>query len=278
MQKTVSIITSSVIAISVIAVCVLRFYQLLKYTDPSTGYILGNGDLTYIIYGLLILGLVSVALYSFRNMKTACILDQNTGRLIPVTAYLLSAVFFIDFIHQCCNCFDYFQSTPYVEYNYIIPLAVSGISALLSCFYYATLAMTCRGTEYDFRNFTLIHFAPAAWAFSKLIVITVKIMDVTAGVETFCEFIFLSAFLCFSFCFISGVEKSEEKATRMFIFSALITFILSAVVALPRLFIMISGNFKLLNSVDFSCSTYIMLGIFSLALVRDIKKRAATQQ
>ncbi|MGN0522045.1 MAG: hypothetical protein ACI4IQ_05345 [Eubacterium sp.] len=272
MQKTVSVITAFVITASSFAACILRFYQLLKFTDRQTGFISGDGSITYFIYGLLILACICAILYSLSKKKTAKAVRFQKSKAVLFSSFLLCAAFFYDFLYQCYNCFEYIQKNAYLEYNYLIPMALSGIFALLTCFYFITFALTYSGSNFDFRNFTFLHFAPAAWTFLKLIIIMVKIMDITAGVETFCEFILLTAYLCFSFCFILAVDKAGEIKTGMFVFSALVTAVMSAVVALPRVAMLLIGRGDMLNSVTFSCCLYIMLGVFAVSLVRDINK------
>lgn len=273
MQKKVGTITSFAVTVLTVAVCVLRFFQLLKYTDSETGFVTGGKNLTYSIYALLIGCFAVAAVYAFGKREYKTTLSYGSSKMVLGISYLLPAAFFFDFIHQCYNCFDYIQKTAYVEYNYIIPLAVSGVAALLSSFYFFTFAVTYRGSNYDLKNFTSFHFMPVIWAFFRLIVIMTRIMNVLTGVDDFCEFIFLAFLLSFLFCFISALDKMQEKATGLFVFFAIITAVMSCVVALPRIAMLISGNANVLNKVTYSCTAYIAVGIFAAALVADLKKR-----
>lgn len=259
----------SLLIVVTIALCgsFIRFLQLLKYTDKQTNLINSNYYLSFVVYGLIFAGIVFCIVYAYiENEKTRKIrLIGNNG--VYVSLICLCGAYFFDFIHQCCNCYDYLNSTSLIEYHYLIPLGVSGLFALLSCFYFFVVSLTVRETNYDFRNFTLFHFVPIIWAFSRLIIIMVKIIDVRTGIESVCEFMFLAAFLCFSFSAVSAIDKNRNDAGRFFNFSAAALFLFSVILALPRLLVIIAGKYFLLYHETFSSITYLVIGIFALIII-----------
>lgn len=274
LKRAAGKITMVILTVSVISACIIRFFQLLRFTDSKTGLVNSNEKLTYILYAFILLVFICSAVYYAKGKKNLPeVFETGKNNRLFLSSVLLCVTFFFDFIHQCYNCFLHIQSNVYVEYAYVILLGLSGFFALLSSFYFLTFAVTVRGSNYDFKNFTLLHFTPVLWAFAGLFVIMIKIVDIKAGAQTVCEFIFLAAVLVFFICLISAVDRSSESAARTIVFFCCIVFSMSLITALPRLAVFLSGSKELLYSATFSSVTYIALGIFSLTVLSDINKR-----
>lgn len=262
------------IALTVIGSCALRFFQLLKFTDSSTGLVENKSELSFAVYGLMGLSLIFSLLYGKTVKDRHSIFNiENSGKTVYVSALVLAVAFFADFIHQCYNCYSYIESVSYVEYTYVIPLIISSVLAVISSFYFIVFYLSSKNTNYDFRNFTVFHFAPPAWAFTRLCVIMSKLVDPLDGIETCIEFLVLVLAICFMFSFVSTVDKKDAQVTCFFTFSCVSLFSFGAVLAVPRILMLISGNVKLLSKSDFSVSTYLMLGVLAFAVIRDISKK-----
>ncbi|MGN1203071.1 MAG: hypothetical protein ACI4RF_07220 [Eubacterium sp.] len=279
MQKTRAKLPVLLMIITVIAACILHFFQLYRQSDGSAEELQNNNFSSYFIYLLIFLGIIFAAVYSVLKKNTAKIFDfENGSNSIFLPSVILALTFFYDFIHQGYNCYSYISSVAYVEYAYIIPLGISGAFALISCFYFFTLAMTAKSLGYDFRNFTLLHFAPVIWAFTKLCGIMVQIVDIKLNVEICCEFILLCVILVFLFSIISAIDRKDEPVGRVFVFSSSMLSFMSCIVGIPRIAIIVSEKESTIGQVTFSAVTYIMLGVFSLALLYDINKRSNKKQ
>lgn len=276
MQKIKAKVSVLFIVLTVIAACVLHLFQFLSEAGEPIIRLVSDNNLSYIIYALVFLETVLCALYSALKKDMAKTFDfENSKRSMFLPSVLLALSFFFDFIHQGYNCYDYVCSVSFVEYTYLIPLGASGLFALVSCFYYITVAMTTKNLNYDFRNFTLLHFAPVIWAFSKLFGIMIKIVDIRENIELCCEFILLCMALYFIFSMISAVDKKDAPASRGFIFSSLMLTFMSFLIGVPRIVMLVLGKGELINSVTFSSVTYVMLGVFALSLLCDISRRSA---
>ena len=66
-QKTGSRLPLFIFSVTVALACVLRFFQLLKYTDAKNGYSL-NGEMSIALYCLFALVAVFSGIYS-KNIK-----------------------------------------------------------------------------------------------------------------------------------------------------------------------------------------------------------------
>lgn len=263
------------IAVSVICACALRFFQLFTLTDTNTGLVVGGEATSIAVYCIIAFCALMCAVYakgvSRLNNKFALPLKN---RQVIFCSGALSVFFFVDFIHQCFNCYNYVGKVSYVEPAYLIPLIICAALGVASSFYFAALSMTVNGANYDFRNFTIFHFVPAAWAFTRLCVILTKLVDFFNGIETYAEFITLVLVICFLFSFVSSIDKKDSTVTSFFAFSAAMLLAMSLILTVPRILMMISGNYDLLADTDFSPGTYFMLGIFAVSVLKNVNKES----
>ena len=98
------------VSITALAACFLRFFQLIRFTDSKTGFVIGNELITYILYGVLILSVVFAVIYSLiaRNKIRKISFIGNKGIYISLIA--LCIAYFFDFVHQVNNCYSYIQT------------------------------------------------------------------------------------------------------------------------------------------------------------------------
>lgn len=278
MQKIKAKIPVLCIALTVIAACVLHLFQFFAEAGEATIPLVQHDNIFYIIYALIFLGALFCGLYSLSKKDMAKTFDfenRKNGLFLPSAFLALS--FFFDFIHQGYNCYDYVKSVSFIEYTYLIPLGASGLFALVSSFYFITFSLTVKNSNYDFRNFTFLHFSPVIWAFSKLFGIMIKIVDIKENIELCCEFILLCMALYFMFSMISAVDKKDAPASKSLVFSSLMLAFMTFLVGVPRMIVLILGKGELIDSVTFSSVTYVMLGVFALALLLDVTKRSRAE-
>ena len=255
------------VSITALAACFLRFFQLIRFTDSKTGFVIGNESLTYILYGVLILSVIFAVIYSLisRNKIRKISLSIIKGIYISLIAFCVLPLF--DFVHQVNNCYSYIQTASrqsYVEYNYLLPMGFQAIFALLSCYYLIVCAKSVRETKIDFKNFKLFHLVPLAWGFCRLLVIMTEIFDVES-VEKLLEFIFIIFYCGFTLCCASSCTDNEKKLIKpSFSFFALGLFSLSFSFSFARILMIISGEYEKLSKVSFSAVTYLFIGIFAL--------------
>lgn len=266
MRNTRAKIPVFFIALSVIAACVLRFFILLDFTDKKTGYVVEGTVLPLFLYAVLGVILLFVGLFSKNKTQPSSLLDFEGSSKGECLNYLfLSLSFFIDFIYQGYICYDYLSGTDYIEYVYVIPLIITALLALICCFYFGCAAMTANGSNYDFRNLTVFHFAPVMWGLVRLIMMMLKIIDIRLGVENMLEFLLLSFMMMFFFSFLSMLDNGGAPG-KAFIFFALSTFALSVVLVAPRAVIIIMGKSEMLCRVTYSNINYLAIGIFAVTL------------
>lgn len=267
MQRARGKLPIYLIAVLVFSSCLVHFFQLLKYTDKNTGYVTGTAMLPFIIYVLIFSAVGVAGLYAKQCDRLMPVDLSVSSKRIYLSSAFLSVTMFADFIHQCYSCYDYFSKTNYIEYVYIIPLALSGLFALFSCFYYATLSVTAKGSNYDFRNFTFLHFVPVLWAFTRLVLMMIKIVDIKQDADTTLEFMLLSFLLLFLFCYISMVDNGG-RISRLFVFSAIAVFSIAAVIFLPRTVLVLIGRGDVLYHASYTAISYFAVGLFAVLQIK----------
>lgn len=270
MQKDRGKLPIYLIAVLVFSSCLVHFFQLSRFTDKTTGYVNGSTAMPVIIYSLVFAAVGLAGLYSKSCENVVPVHLSGGNKKLYFSSVFLSVAMFADFLHKCVSCYDYISKTVYVEYAYIIPLALSGVSALVCCFYFAVFSITAKGSNYDFRNFTFLHLIPVIWAFTRLILIMIKIVDIKQDSDTVLEFLLLSFMLMFFFCYILMLDNSA-RASRLFVFSAISTFAIASVIALPRIVMMVSGRGDALYPADYTSMTYFAVGLFAVLQVKQEK-------
>lgn len=271
MRNTKAKISALFVVITAVAACVSRFFLLSGAQNAEAA---GSTVFLYGVYLFIFLSAVFAALYASCAKDNAKTFDfEQVPKGIYISSIALSVTFFYDFLHQGYNCYKYLTESDYTDYTYLIPVSVGCVFALVCCFYYITVAATAKNTNYDFRNFALLHFVPLVWALSKLFLIMFKIVDITENIDMACEFIFLCALMCFLFSMISAVDKKDAPATRIFVFSCVFLGCMSLVVGVPRIASVALGRAEF-GSAAYSAVTYLMLGAFSLSLLKDLNKRS----
>ena len=254
----------------------LRFVQLLLFTDSSTGRVTAAGaPLTYGLYALLLCAGVCCTVCALHQSHTAVAVAANGGsRRLTAVSYLVSVAFFFDFIYRCFLCYDLTDGAVYLQWNDLVSEGMTALFALLSCSYYFVVGRSYGGGRYDFRAFRFFHFVPALWGLCRLLTILAKMVSVLVDTQTVCEVLFLVALLLFLFSFATAVVTSRH-AGRAVVFFGLLVFVCGCVLALPGLSVWFTGHRNLLNGSMYFGPADLLLGVFALAFVQDLRRRSA---
>ena len=256
-----------------VAGCFIRLFQLLRYTDKDTGLVTSNYSLSYAVYGIFAVCLVFSVIYSVNVKKRRNALTSAQNKSVYILLLFLSIAFFADYLHQCFNFYDYISNNSYVGVSNAASIALSGFASLISCSYVIMAMMLVKGCNLDFRRLGFFHFIPVIWAFLRMIIIMMRIVDFSEDAESFCEFIFLVAFICFSLTVISAADRQDKKASGVFIASGLMTFFSSFVIALPRILAFLTGRGFMLSDASFTPLAYLIMGILSGTAVISITEK-----
>lgn len=252
----------------------LRFRQLLFFTDHTTGLVEPDGEIySYWIYGLIFCSAALCLVFALRCRCSAPGIVPKSQNKVVAFAFLNAAAFFMDFVLQAFDCFDYIENTAYLERNELALMILLGVFALLSSFYYITVGMTLGGSQYDFRSFRIFHFVPVVWAIIRLLDILVEMVNLSMGTETVIEFIYLVFLLMFYFSFITSAV-SERNAGRGIVFFAMVTFMLSLILELPGVVTSLVGRQSEMSDAVFSRITDLVCGLFAASFAGNLLKRS----
>lgn len=257
------------------AVVVLRFIQLLLFTDSSTGRVTASGaPLTGILYVLLLCAGVCCVMCALHQSHTAVAVAADSGsRALSVAAYFVFAAFFFDFIYRCFLCYDLAEDAVYLQWNDLVSQGLTALFALLSCAYYFVVGRSYGGGRYDFRAFRFFHFVPVVWGLCRLLTILARLVSVWADTQTVCEVLFLVALLLFLLSFATAVVTSRN-AGRAVVFFGLLTFVCSCTLVLPGAFALLAGVRNLTDGSVYFGPADLLLGVFALTFVQDLRRRS----
>ena len=270
MQKTKAKLPVLIISVLVIGACFLRFFQLLNTPEVSAQTIESYSKLSYLIYALIAI-MLAVSLVLALKKPNACQVIRQS-RVISISSLIASAGMFIDFINQSSVCFKYFSNTRYVEYAYIIPLALSGIFSLVSCFYLICISLTSRGRNFDFKKFNFLHLSIILFGVARFVKITTAIVDVRSDIDSILEFLFLIFIVFAWFGYISFIYGEGKGKSILFTLSSIMSFCVSIVFFVPYLLYAFVNFDGVINETTLSAVSYFAMGVFSISLVSENKK------
>lgn len=262
MPKIVKNFISIFLSLTALSAIVLRVVQLIKYTDVETGHILQSAKTTMLYFYLtcVIMILLSVLIaYKSKNCNNP--FENKKNKTLSLFSLFAGVSLFYDFVHQALNCYEYIAKTSQIQMNYIIPLALVGISALASSFYFFLISSYFISNKYDFRQLKYFHLMPTMWMLFKLLICIVTYVDERYAEEAFFEYAVLIFGILF-FIFVIKCMDNKEFNINHVVFTGLSYGLCSLIISVPRIF----ADFTKIETseVSFSSITYLFTGIFAL--------------
>lgn len=267
MRKVLSRLYFVIIALLAVCGAFARLFQLIKYTNSATGLIVSDYSFSYVIYGLYLAAFALSVMYAASQKRFDNSLVIMGRKKLNVIIMLLAVMFFYDFLHQCYNLYFYITEHDCADWNYAVILGICALSALLCCSYMAMVSRYVSGCHCDLKKLGLFNFVPIIWAFLRLIIIMMKMVDFKEDAGSFCEFLFITFAVCFFFSLIYIFDRQDKKVSFVFYVFALMSFFSSFVTALPELVAAVIGKWSFIYKSQFSSLTYLFIGIFSAAMV-----------
>ena len=271
MPKILTKIAFGFFGASVLFAAALRCVQLFAFTDASTGFVFKEASGT--VNAVCVLCVIAVALCGILFHKKIPVADpfgQKDGRRLLYVCILAGAAMFYDFVHQCVNCFNYASRTTYLELNYLIPVLLTGIAALLCTFYFIIMGISFVTDKYDFRQLMYFHFAPVIWFVLGLLTSLTRYDDSYLAVENNLRYAVLFFGITFSLVLIRCIDGGAAKL-KMLCFTGASYFALSFILSVPGIIAIIGG--AKLNGGDHSFVSYLFTGIFAAALTSEALKK-----
>lgn len=243
---------------------VLRIIQLSSYTNTQTGYIFHSAKNSIIAFYIICAAIVVLcSVISYKTPCTANPFDIKKGSKMAKICYLAGASLFYDFVHQCLNCYEYISKNSVLQFNYIIPLIFLAVSALACTYYFYILGSYFNTQKYDFMQLKYFHLMPAAWIFFRLLICFNMYSNNLYAVDVFFQYLILIFGIIFYILIVNFITSSSFRLQNL-AFVGMVYSIFSLIISVPRLAVCLFGIKT--ASVTFSSVTYMLTGVFALAV------------
>ena len=276
MPKTLTKIAFGFFGASVLFAAALRSLQLFSFTDISTGFVLKDASVSAnAVYILCICAAALCGIFLHKKFTPVDPFGKKESRGLFYVCILTGAAMFYDFVHQCVNCFSYASRTTYVELNHLIPILLTGITALLCTFYFIIMGISFITDKYDFRQLVYFHLTLAIWFVLGILTSLTRYDDSYFAVENNLRYAVLFLGITFSLVLIRCIDGGSAKL-KMLCFTGASYSALSFILSVPRIIAFIVG--AKLNDVDYSFVSYLFTGIFAAALTLEALKKDKTKE
>lgn len=268
------VLTKTVFALfgaSVLFAAALRCVQLFSFTDSSTGFVLKEASAS--VSAVYILSVIAVSLCGIFFIKKITPVDpfgKKENRRLFYVCILAGAAMFYDFVHQCVNCFSYASRTTFIELNYLIPLLLTGITALFCTFYFIIMGISFVTDKYDFKQLMYFHLVPAVWFALGLLTSLTRYDDSYLAAQNNLRYAVLFFGITFSLVLIRCIDGGSAKL-KWLCFTGASYAALSFILSVPNIIALIAG--AELNDVDYSFISYLFTGIFAAVITAETLKK-----
>ena len=271
MPKTLTKIVFGFFGASVLFAAALRCVQLFLFTDTSTGFVLQEASASVsAVYILCVFAAALCGIFFHKRLTPVDPFGKKENRRLFYVCLLTGAAMFYDFVHQCVNCFSYASRTTYLELNYLIPIFLTGITALLCTFYFIIMGISFVTDKYDFRHLVYFHLTLAIWFVLGLLTSLTRYDDSYLAVENNLRYAVLFLGITFSLVLIRCIDGGSAKL-KMLCFTGASYSALSFILSAPRIIAFIAG--AKLSNTDHSFVSYLFTGIFAAVLTAETLKK-----
>lgn len=271
MPKTLTKIVLGFFGASVLFAAALRCVQLFSFTDASTGFVLKEATASVTaVYILCILTAALCGMFFHKKFTPIDPFGKKEGKRLFYVCILAGAAMFYDFVHQCVNCFNYVSRTAHLELNYLIPILLAGITALLCTFYFIIMGISFITDKYDFRQLMYFHLVLLIWFVLGLLTSLTRYDDGYLAVQNNLRYAVLVLGITFSLLLIRCIDGSSAKLKTL-CFTGASYAALSFILSVPSIIAFIGG--AKLNEVGYSFVSYLFTGIFAAALTAEVLRK-----
>lgn len=271
MPKTLTKIAFGFFGASVLFAAALRCVQLFSFTDALTGFVAKEASASVnAVYILCVIAAALCGIFFHKKLTPVDPFGKKESRRLFYVCILAGAAMFYDFVHQCVNCFSYASRTTSVELNDLIPLLLTGITALLCTFYFIIMGISFVTDKYDFRQFVYFHLALAVWFGLGLLQSLTEYNDSYLAVENNLRYAVLFFGITFALVLIRCIDGGSAKL-KILCFTGASYSALSFILSVPRIIAFLGG--AKLNGVAYSFISYLFTGIFAAVLTLEALKK-----
>ncbi|GEM_PF-871303 len=228
--------------------------------------------LNYVLAGIYIAlalaAIIGIAIESLKEKQYAPAFEFKNPFHLDAFSYIAAAGFFVNFITQCVLLYGAFSSGR-LNGTYILPILMSGVTALVSSGYFIIVGFSFGNRNYDFRSFRLIHVVPMLWALS----VVFNLMELSSGfeksIDSTLKYFMMLMLVCFFYRFATEVD-SEGNAKNTTVLFARVYSYLAVLFFIDRFALVLSGKAPLISAENSVAFTGLMLCGFTFFFEKNI--------
>ncbi len=253
--------------LSALGAFLVRFVQLYRLTDGTSGRItIGHTTSIIVLYVFVLVFIVSICcLTAFSECRNP--FYSTRFKALPFISILTAVAFFYDFVKQCLSCYQEITNNDGLQTVYIVFIGINAVFALFSSFYFFTISVSLNNPNYNFKTLGFVHLAPFLWAFSRLIFCFSLIVYPVYSVEDILSFALIIVFTLFflRFAMLTDLKKEKSQHTARL---GLVGSFLALIISLPRIIIFFFDTD--MSSTYYSSLVYFVIGVFILSFSLNI--------
>lgn len=196
--------------------------------------------LSIIYYIALVLGIMFLALDSFKQKNFAPVFIFKNRFHLNVFAIVVSVGLFVDFVCGVVKAYQTLFDSSYISIPPFVALCISVFMALLSSFYYVLVSSSFGGSNYDFRKMRVLHFAPLLWAISKAFSVLDEVPSILQDDASILKYVVL-LLLCCAFFFFAFEVDSTDGARKGTVFSFRAMYYTGIIYSINDLILLLGG-------------------------------------
>ncbi|MDE5671400.1 MAG: hypothetical protein K2I14_08100, partial [Eubacterium sp.] len=160
MPKILNKVFSAAFGAILLFCAVLRSIQLFLLTDASTGFIEKDwaGTIALFFTSCLAFILLLPVLLKYKAFKNP--FYKFKSNLLFAASAAAGAAMFYDFVFKCVFCYNYITEVSEPRLNYVLPICLAALSALLCSLYFIMMGISFKTDRYDFKRFKYFHIMP----------------------------------------------------------------------------------------------------------------------
>lgn len=228
------------------------------------------GNISVVFYYITVaLGILAVSLETIDTKKYANAFIFKNNFHLNIFAYIASLGFFIDFVHLCITAFGSIENEEYKQLIFFVPVCLSALFALMSCFYFYTIGMSFGDKNYDFRELKILHLAPIGWAVSQALTVMQQSISFMIDIDSVIKYLLLIFCVLFFYFFATEIESDKPAKSATLIFARGLYYI-GALFLANRLMLVLSRNADIGNDDGLLSVSIFLIAVFVFFFEKNI--------
>ena len=251
------------------------FYSLFAFMSLLVAPIIRFLSVYYFSYFLagiyvflVIAALAGIAIESLKTKSYASAFEFKNPFHLDLFSYIAAAGFFLNFVMQCVMLYHTIKGGR-INMTYVLPIIMSGITALVSSGYFIIVGFSFSGRNYDFRQFRLVHIIPMLWAVSCVF----NLIEISSGfeksIDSILKYSMMTMLICFFYSFALEIDVERRTRNTTVLFARAFSY-LAVMFFIDRLALVLAKKAVPISAENFISLTCVMLCGFTFFFEKNI--------